>query len=64
MHESECCDCSLGFPSACYKAEIPGFPAESQGRRNHEVQTVNREAGKEGAVETGVKRGLKNAHKP
>ena len=31
---------------------------------NREVQTMNWEAGKEGAVETGVKRGLKKAHKP
>ena len=28
-----------------------------------EVQTLNWEAGKEGAVETGVERGLKKAHK-
>ena len=33
-------------------------------RVNREVQTVNWEAGQEGAVETGVKRGLKKAHKP
>ena len=33
-------------------------------RVNREVQTVNWEAGKKGAVETGVKRGLKKAHKP
>ena len=31
---------------------------------NREVKTVNWEAGKEGAVETGVKRGLRKAHKP
>ena len=36
----------------------------SRSRINGEVQTLNREAGKEGAVsvETGVKRGLKKAH--
>ena len=34
------------------------------GRVNREVQTVNWEAGKEGAAETGVKSGLKKAHKP
>ena len=36
----------------------------NQGRVNREVQTVNWEAGKQGAVETGVKSGLKKAHKP
>ena len=36
----------------------------SRGRVNREVQTVNWEAGKKGAVETGVKSGLKKAHKP
>ena len=36
----------------------------SRGRINREVQTVNWEAGKKGAVETGVKKGLKKAHKP
>ena len=35
-----------------------------RGRVGREVQTVNWEAGKEGAVETGVKSGLKKAHKP
>ena len=30
-----------------------------RGRVNREVQTVNREAGEEGAAETGVKSGLK-----
>ena len=35
-----------------------------RGRVNREVQTVNWEAGKKGAVETGVKSGLKKAHKP
>ena len=34
------------------------------GRVSREVQTVNWEAGKEGAVETGVKSGVKKAHKP
>ena len=33
-----------------------------EGRVNREVQTVNWEAGKKGAVETGVKSGLKKAH--
>ena len=33
-------------------------------RVNREVQTVNWEAGREGAVERGVKSGLKKAHKP
>ena len=36
----------------------------NRGRTNREVQTVNWEADKKGAVETGVKRGLKKAHKP
>ena len=31
---------------------------------NREAQTVNCEAGKQGAVETGVKSGPKKAHKP
>ena len=35
-----------------------------QGRVNREVKTVNWEAGKEGAAETGVKKGLKKAHEP
>ena len=35
-----------------------------RGRVNREVQTVNWEAGKKGAVVTGVKSGLKKAHKP
>ena len=35
-----------------------------RGRVNREVQTVNWEAGQKGAVETGVKSGLKKAHKP
>ena len=34
-----------------------------RGHVNREVQTVNWEAGKKGAVETGVKSGLKKAHK-
>ena len=33
-------------------------------RANREVQTVNWEAGKEGAVERGVNSSLKKAHKP
>ena len=33
-------------------------------RVNREVQSVNWEAGKEGAAETGIKRGLKKAHNP
>ena len=37
---------------------------KSRGRVNREVQTVNWEAGTKGAVETGVKSGLKKAHKP
>ena len=37
---------------------------EHRGRVNREVQTVNWEAGKKGAVETGVKSGLKKAYKP
>ena len=37
---------------------------EFRRRANREVQTVNSEGGGEGAVETGVKRGLKKAHKP
>ena len=43
---------------------LPIRLCESQGRSNvnREVQTVNREADKEGAVETGVKRGLKREH--
>ena len=36
----------------------------TQSRVNREVQTVNWEAGKEGAAETGVERGLKRAHEP
>ena len=35
-----------------------------RGRVNREVQTVNWEAGKKGAVETGVKSSLKKAQKP
>ena len=35
-----------------------------RGRINREVQTVNWEAGKKGAVETGVKSDLKKVHKP
>ena len=35
-----------------------------RGRVNREVQTVNWEAGKKGAVETGVKSGRKKVHKP
>ena len=35
-----------------------------QERANREVQTVNWEGGREGAVERGVERGLKKAHKP
>ena len=40
------------------------FARISRGRVNREVQTVNWGAGKKGAVETGVKSGLKKAHKP
>ena len=40
------------------------FGIHFRGRVNREVQTVNWEAGKEGAVETGVKSGLTKAHKP
>ena len=50
------------------------FSAPPRGRVNREVQTVNWEAGKKGAAETGVKSGLKRrikreleakkAHKP
>ena len=42
------------------------YSTRSSARRrvNREVQTVNWEAGKKGAVETGVKSGLKKAHKP
>ena len=36
----------------------------SRARKPREVQTVNWEAGKKGAVVTGVKSGLKKAHKP
>ena len=43
---------------------IPHGNEANRGRINREVQTVNWEAGKKGAVETGVKRGLKKAHKP
>ena len=41
-----------------------GTPTGTWGRVNREVQTVNWEAGKKEAVETGVKSGLKRAHKP
>ena len=37
---------------------------QTQESVNCEVQTMSWEAGKEGAVETGVKRGLRKAHKP
>ena len=40
------------------------FRRFSRGRVNREAQTVNWEAGKEGAAETGVKSGVKKAHKP
>ena len=48
------------------KKNKPNKQTKQTNRRrvNREVQTVNWEAGKEGAVETGVKRGLKKAHKP
>ena len=41
---------------------LPKSP-EIRSRVSREVQTVKWEAGKEGAAETGVKRGLKKAHK-
>ena len=40
------------------------FYNEIRGCENREVQTVNWEGGKEGAVERGVKSSLKKAHKP
>ena len=51
---------------------MPNFQVSSKkksttvfrGRVNREVQTVNWEAGKKGVVVTGVKSGLKKAHKP
>ena len=50
------------IPEECATKSV-GPPNPSRGRVNHEVQTVNWEAGKEGAAETAVKRGLKKAHK-
>ena len=52
-----------------YNHGLKGHPkpktyCDNRGRVNREVQTVNWEAGKEGAAETGVKSGLKKAHKP
>ena len=61
------------LPSLLSGSWRPGVPdkapkvrkgASSRGPVNREVQTVNWDAGKKGAVETGVKRGLKKGHKP
>ena len=53
----------------CLRGQLLGATTQSarvdgvRSRVNREVQTV-KEAGKEGAAETGVKSGLKKAHKP
>ena len=56
----------LGVPeqwSEQVKAKI-WILTHNRRRVNRELQTVNWGPGKEGAAESGVKRGLKKAHKP
>ena len=56
------------WPNSLYTLQVKThrmlqFAANFRRHVNREVQTVNWEAGKEGAVEANVKRGLQKAHK-
>ena len=61
------CDSGRDFPKLSRDFPeiflVKPYPKD-RGRVNREAQTVNWEAGKKGAVETGVKSGLKKARKP